>query len=132
MNHEHETSAEEVALRAAELNEAFRLFVAEDGWAATQAHFRAHYRGTWQSLDDYGRHLVHELQLDSDFLESVPDWLMPYVRFDYVSFGMHDLQRDCRIIQGRTGMHVFDRYADPTPPPAVEYTTSDAGVHRVA
>jgi hypothetical protein len=86
----------------------------QEGWAATQAHFHGHYRGTWPSLDAYGRQLVNELQVDREYLDGPPDWFAPYLKVDYAGWALADLPRDRISIQGTNGqLHVFDRFADP-------------------
>lgn len=112
MSHEQQPSID--TARVGQLNEAFTLLTAQEGWAVSSQHFRAHYRGSWFSLEAYGRQLFNELGLQSDYLETVPDWLTPYVHFDFVAFAVDDLKRDSFVIGGRTGLHVFDRYADQT------------------
>jgi hypothetical protein len=135
MNQEPRTTpaAEVDVTRAAQLSEAYRLFVAQHGWAATQEHFRGAYRGTWPSLEAYGRQLISDLAVDREYLDELPDWLTPYLQVDYARLAVDDLERDRSIIQGSNGqLHVFDRYADPPLAGAVKSTTPDASVHQVA
>lgn len=101
------------ALKVAQLNEAYRLFAQREGWTVTQTYFRTHYRGCWRSLEDYGRQLVSDLALDREVLADVPDWLTPYISFDYQRFAAEDLKRDYVTIEGLTGLHVFEPFADP-------------------
>src|SRR4051794_30169492 len=126
----HETQQEQQLpqdgedLQAAQLNEAYRLFVQQEGWTVTQTYFRTHYRGSWRSLEDYGRRLVNDLALDREVLATVPDWLTPYLSFDYSSFAAEDLKRDYVTIEGLTGLHVFEPFADAPTSPNVVSTTS--------
>jgi antirestriction protein len=127
MNHEQQTHSPVDAPRVAQqLTEAFHLFTAEEGWTAAQDHFVSHYRGTWASLADYGKDLTKRLAIDSEILNAIPDWLSPFVDFDYAAFARDDLQRDSFMLEGLTGLHVFDRFADPPGTGDVESTTPAA------
>lgn len=125
MNHEVQPPQlpEGEALQVAQLNEAYRLFVQHEGWTVTQAYFRTHYRGSWRSLEDYGRQLVSDLALDREVLADVPDWLTPYISFDYRSFAAEDLKRDYVTMEGLTGLHVFEPFADPAAAGVVSTTS---------
>jgi hypothetical protein len=87
MKYEQPQPLDDESLRAVQLTEAYRLFVAQEGWTATQDYFASHYRGTWPSLTDYGQDLVRRLRMDADILETIPKWLAPFMKFDYAAFG---------------------------------------------
>lgn len=122
MNHEQERP---LNVRAAQLNEAFDLFTHQEGWALGSQRFYDHYRGTWSSLEDYGRQLAADLGLNREHLLPQAEWLAPFVRFDYSAFAIDDLRRDSMIIEGVTGLHIFDRCAEPSVE-SVESTTGAA------
>lgn len=121
------TTTQEATVTAEQVNEAFALLRQRYGWEAAQ-RFHTTYRGTYTNVTAYGQRLAAELHLQEDALGALPDWLTPYVQLDYEGLALNDLAHGGEVLEGLTGLHIFERFSNP----AVESTTHDANVHRAA
>ena len=66
------------------------------------------YRGTWASLDEYAEDLLADFGVDS-YLDSVPEWVRPYVRIDSAALGRDlRLSGDIAAVDGQDGIHIFE------------------------
>lgn len=79
--------------------------------AATDEAFRDHYRGSWDSVQDYAEDLLGESAVDQ-YLDEIPSWLRSYVTVDVAGFA-RDLQLGGDIYVAEDGLqvHVFDAHA---------------------
>jgi antirestriction protein len=91
---------------------AFAALVAWLGIAdATEEAFDNHYRGSWQSVQDYAADLLDELGVDQ-YLADVPDWLRPYVTVDIAGFARDlELGGDIYAAEDDLQVHIFDAHA---------------------
>ncbi len=76
--------------------------------AATDAAFTEHYRGSWQSVEDYAEALLRDLGT-WEMVDQLPAWLQPYVRVDVPGFS-RDLQLggDIYAVEHGEEVHIFD------------------------
>lgn len=66
------------------------------------------YKGTWESLEAYARHLLQDLAIDVP-LDSLPEWIRPYVSIDVDAIVRDWESGSVTAIRARNGdVHVFD------------------------
>jgi len=109
------TSLATISRLAAGLVEHGPAFAALVEWLgaeyATDEAFQDHYRGSWDSLQDYAEDLLGESDVDQ-YLDEVPSWLRSYVTVDVAGFA-RDLQLggDIHVAEDGVQVHVFDAHA---------------------
>lgn len=70
----------------------------------TLAQFDDHYLGRWDSLADYAKHIVEDLNAGPE--TTAPDWLVPYIHVGYEELST-TMVTDLHIAKDREGVHLF-------------------------
>ena len=106
-------SVEQVAklgIGIAEHGPAFAHYASLVGWqdADSLRHFEDVYEGHYDSLAEYGEHIIETFDFDSA-IEELPELIVPYVRIDAEALA-RDLELGGNILtsQGDGGIYVFE------------------------
>lgn len=76
-------------------------------WDEDLDKFEECYRGEWPSLEAYAEDLLDDLGIE-EALDSLGDWLRPYVKIDVEGFG-RDISTDLNIASSPSGgVYLFD------------------------